>query len=258
MEYVALGSTNLLVSRTAFGAMSLDCKEIEACGDKAEETACAIVRQAYDAGINFFDTAHSSFVCERRLGAALHGIRQNVLLATDAGNVDELKFDLSESLSALETDFIDLYQIENPSFLPVIGGKDGLYDELLSLKKRGIIHHFGIATENLDIAKEAIESGLYETVQFSFNILTSDVSVALVRLCRERDVGCIAMQPLNGGLLRNIPLAVGYFSQFENVVPVWGAHTKEELSHILYFIEHPPVIDEQFKADVQKLRDFFN
>ena len=64
MEFIALGKTELLVSRTAFGAMSLDCPEIEAFGSKADEKACSLVHQAYDAGINFFDTAHSRPLCE--------------------------------------------------------------------------------------------------------------------------------------------------------------------------------------------------
>ena len=46
MEYIALGKTKLLVSKTAFGAMSLDCSEIESFGEKAEETVAAMVRQA--------------------------------------------------------------------------------------------------------------------------------------------------------------------------------------------------------------------
>lgn len=260
MEYVALGKTNLLVSRTAFGAMSLDCKEIEAYGDKAEEKVCSLVHQAYDGGINFFDTAHSTPVCEKRLGKALHGIRKDVFLATktDAIDAKSLQKDLPESLFALETDSIDLYQLENPPFLPVKNGKDGLYDVLVSLRKQGTIKHFGIVTENLDLAQEAILSGLYETVQFSFNMISSGISEQLVKLCDENDVGCIAMQPLNGGIVKNIPLALGFLQQYENVVPVWGAHTQEELGQILYFNDHPPVIDDQFRKEVENIRQFFN
>ncbi|MCR5764294.1 MAG: aldo/keto reductase [Treponema sp.] len=260
MEYVALGRTNLLVSRTAFGAMSLDCNEIEAYGDKAEEKVCSLVHQAYDGGINFFDTAHSTPVCEKRLGNALHGIRKDVLLATKtvANDAKALKKDLEESLNALETDSIDLYQLENPSFLPLKNGKDGLYDALLSLKNKGTIRHFGLVTENLELAHEAILSGLYETVQFSFNMISSGLSERLVALCDEYDVGCIAMQPLNGGIVKNIPLALGFLQQYENVVPVWGVHTQEELGQILYFNDHPPVIDDQFKKEVENIRLFFN
>ncbi len=66
------------------------------------------------------------------------------------------------------------------------------------------------------------------------------------------------MQPLNGGVISNIPLALGYLHQFENIVPVWGIHTQEELKEILYFTDKPPVVDEAFTKEVEKIRMFFN
>jgi hypothetical protein len=66
------------------------------------------------------------------------------------------------------------------------------------------------------------------------------------------------MQPLGGGVLENVPIAYGFLSQFESVVPLWGVQKMEELEQILYFNEHPPVIDEKFQADVNNLRNFFN
>ena len=260
MEFISLGKSNLLVSKNSFGAMSLDCKEIEAFGDEADEKACGIVHHAYSGGMNFFDISHSRPVCEKRLGAALHGIRHNVILATKTSGqtAAEIRHDLNESLDALESDYIDLYQIENPLVVPLKDGKDGLYNELLTLKDKEIIHHIGIASENYELIKEAVECGLYETVQFPFSMISSDEVVGLVKLCEKNDVGCIAMQPLNGGIVNNIPLAFGFFQQFENVVPVWGAHTDEELQQILYFNEHPPVIDDEFKKEVENVRLFFN
>ena len=150
MEYVSLGKTNLLVSRTGFGAESLDCKEIESFGEDADEKACAIVHQAYAGGMNFFDTSHSKPVCEKRLGAALHGIRQNVILATKTAGQDlhEIRRDLDESLMSLESDTLDLFQLENPLIVPKKNGMDGIYNELLLLKEKGIVKHIGIATEN--------------------------------------------------------------------------------------------------------------
>ena len=259
MEFVALGKTSLLVSRTSFGAMSLDCKEIEESED-AEEKVCAIIHQAYDAGINFFDVSHSKSVCERRLGEALHGIRHNVIVATksDAKTVQSLKSDLQESLLNLESDCIDLFQLENPEALPLKNGDDGLYDELVSLKEKEIIRHFGIATDNLELAKKAVESGLYETIQFPFSMISGQETVELVKLCEKTETGFIAMQPLNGGIVSNIPLAFGYLREFENVVPVWGIHTQEELQQILYFSSHPPVVDQQFLDEVERQRMFFN
>ena len=80
----------------------------------------------------------------------------------------------------------------------------------------------------------------------------------LVLDCREKDIGFIAMQPLCGGVVQNIPLALGFFSQFDSAVPVWGAHSQEELQQILYFTENPPVIDEKFEQELEKARFFFN
>lgn len=260
MEYIALGKTNLLVSRTAFGAESLDCREIEAFGDEADEKACAIVHQAYSAGINFFDTAHSRPSCEKRLGTALHGIRQNVILATktNAQTVRELRSDFQQSSDALESDYIDLYQLENPLIIPQKDGPDGLYNELVSMKKHGFIRHFGISTDDYDIAREGILSGLYEVVQFPFNLISPVEIQELVKLCEQNEIGCIAMQPLNGGVVSNIPLAFGFLYQFENVVPVWGTHTQEELHQIIYLNNNPPVIDEKFSEEVEREKQFFN
>lgn len=260
MEFISLGKSNLLVSKNSFGAMSLDCKEIEAFGEEADEKSCAIVHHAYFGGMNFFDTSHSKLVCEKRLGSALHGIRHNVILATKTSGqtAAEIRRDLNNSLFALETDYIDLYQIEDPLVVPLKDGSDGLYNEMLTLKEKGIIRHIGIATENYDLVREAIECGLYETVQFPFSMISPKEVVELVTLCEKKDVGCIAMQPLNGGIVNNIPLAFGFFQQYENVVPVWGTHTDEELQQILYFNNHPPVIDEEFKKEVENIRLFFN
>lgn len=260
MEYVALGNTSLLVSRTAFGAESLDCAEIESFKEGADEAACAIVHRAYAGGMNFFDTSHSKPQCERRLGLALHGIRQNVILATKtaAQSAHEIRRDLDDALGNLESDTIDLLQLENPLTVPQKNAPDGIYNTLLMLKAQGTVKHIGLATDNYDIARAAIESALYEAVQFPVSAISTEEATSLVDLCRKRDVGCIASQPLNGGVVNDITLALGFFLQFENAVPVWGVHTKEELEQILYFDDHPPVVDDAFTAELQRLRDFFN
>jgi len=242
-----------MVSRTAFGAMSL--KDIS-----DEEQAAMVVHQAYDGGINFFDTAHSTPESEKRLGACLHGIRQDVILATKtaASSDQEMLNELEESLDALHTDYVDLFQYETETLLPVPAGADGIYNALETLRASGKIRHIGLTTKNYTIAQQAVQNSLYETLQFPFNLLTEKTVIDLVKLCQQKDVGFIAMQPLYGGLVQNIPLAFGFLHQFENVVPVWGVRTSEELKQILYFEAHPPVIDGQFNTAAQKLHDFFN
>ena len=253
MEYIRLGKTDLLISRVAFGAMKLT----ESGG---EEDAAKIVRSAYDSGINFFDTSRKTPESEKLLGDALYDIRKNIILSTttDSKMPSDIQDDLENSLMVLHTDKVDLYQFETEKFLPLPGGEDKIYETLSSLKENGKIAHFGIVTTNLDIAVRAVESGYYETIQFPFNMLSSDSVVNLVKLCEENDVGFIAMQPLCGGVIENIPLAFGFLHQYENVTPIWGIKNQDELNQILYFNEHPPVIDDKFHEDVDKIRMFFN
>ncbi|AEE16217.1 aldo/keto reductase [Treponema brennaborense] len=253
MEYVALGKSNLLVSRTAFGAQNLQKLENP---DDAE----ALVTQAYEGGVNFFDTARSSPESERRLGAAVYAIRKNILLATKttALSAAQIRAELEESLDTLQTDYVDLYQLEMPPFVPERGASDGIYETLEDLKKSGKIRHIGFVTDSLPLARCALANGLYETLQYPFNMLCPDETRALVRESEAHDVGFIAMQPLCGGVIRNIPLAYGFLRRFENAVPVWGVQHQEELQQILYFETHPPVIDDKFLTDEEALRSFFS
>lgn len=253
MEYVRLGKSNLMISRVALGAMSLN--KIE-----DEEKAYELVRNAYNQGINFFDTSRNKSECEKILGDALGDIRSSVMIAskTSAQSGAEVRADLEESLNVMHSDFIDLYQYETDQFMPEANGIDGIYDALKSLKESGKIKSIGIATQDIDVAEKAVTSGLYDTLQFPFSMISPDETRQIVQLCRDNDVGFIAMQPLCGGILTSIPLAYGFLHEYENVIPLWGVQSQEELDQILYFNEHPPVIDEKFKEDVENIRAFFN
>lgn len=253
MEYVRLGKSNLMISRVAMGAMSISKTE-------SEEKAFSLIREAYNRGINFFDTSRTCHDSERILGDAIGDIRNSVMIATKtrATSSNEVLVDCETSLNVMHTDVIDLYQYETDSFLPQKNGPDGIYNAFVLLKSSGKIKSIGIATQNLDTAKSAIVCGLYDTVQFPFSMLSSDETISLVKLCAQNDVGFIAMQPLCGGVVDNIPLAFGFLHQFENVIPLWGVQNLQELEQVLYFNEHPPVIDEKFTQDVEKIRMFFN
>lgn len=256
MEYVRLGKTNLLISRVALGAFRL----VDSKSEKIEDEAAQIVRKAYEEGINLYDSSRKIENSEKLLGDALYDIKKNVFISTTtaAKTASEIKCDLETSLMNLHCDSLDLYQFETEKFLPLPTGADNIYDTLLELKNENKIKHIGIVTTNLETAIKAVESDLYETIQFPFNVLSSDAVIELVKLCQDHDVGFIAMQPLCGGVVDNIPLAFGFLQQYENVVPIWGVQTLEQMEQILYFNEHPPVIDKKFEEDVENLRNFFN
>ena len=254
MDYIALGKSNLLVSRTAFGAQALD--KIDDV-----EVAFQMVRSAYEDGVNFFDTSTKAPESERRLGKALADVRENVFIATKSSprNGGELAIDIDVSLRNLGSSYIDLYQLENPENLPKINDGSEILEKLIELKSSGVIRHFGIVTESMDVAERVLYSDAgWETIQFPFNMLCTESVENLTRRFYEKDIGFIAMRPLCGGVLTNLPLALGYFLPFENVVPLWGARSLDELQQILYFSKNPPRLDEEFYVEAEKIRDFFN
>lgn len=249
MEYIALGKTALVVSRTAFGALP-----IQRVQDLAEATT--LVKAAYDGGINFFDTARSYSDSEEKLGLALSEIRANVVIATKSAsrNGDDLRRDLETSLRNLKTDYIDLYQLHNPSFMPQPGGSDGLYDALAAAKNDGYIRYFGITNHSRQLAAQSVESGLYDTIQYPFSYLADANDIEFVKACAAREVGFIAMKALSGGLIVDIPAAFAWIRQYEGVVPIWGLQRMAELEEFLELEQDPPALDERLLATIERDR----
>jgi aryl-alcohol dehydrogenase-like predicted oxidoreductase len=249
MEYISLGNTGLMVSRTAFGALP-----VQRVSDLQE--AAKLLRAAYDGGVNFFDTARSYSDSEEKLGLALSDIRKDIILATKtpARTGDELVKNLESSLEFLKTDYIDLYQLHNPSFVPLPGGEDGLYDALMAMKTQGKIRHIGITNHSLSIAGEALDSGLYETIQYPLSFLSDEKDLSLARRCGEKGIGFIAMKALAGGLITNIPAAFAWIRQYEEVVPIWGIQRLSELKEFLSLERDPPGLDEGLLASIERDR----
>ena len=168
MHQITFGKTGLVLEKNGFG-----CLPIQRI---SEQEAVRLLHKAYDGGINFFDTARAYSDSEQKVGAAFSAMRGKIVLATKtaAQNADEFWKDLETSLRTLKTDYIDIYQFHNPAFCPKPGGDDGLYDAALEAKKQGKIRHISITNHRLAVAHEAIDSGLYETLQFPFSYLAGE------------------------------------------------------------------------------------
>lgn len=161
---------------------------------------------------------------------------------------------LRASLHDLNTEYLDLYQFHNPAFCPRPGDGSGLYEAMLEAREKGLIRHIGITNHRLSVAHEAIESGLYETLQFPFSYLSTEKEMELVRLCREHRMGFIAMKGLSGGLITNSAAAYAFLAQFDNVLPIWGVQKESELDEFLSYIDTPPVLNEELSAVIEKDR----
>lgn len=245
MTEVTLGSTGIRVNKNGFGALPIQ--------RVSDEDAVYLVTKAYEGGITFFDTARCYTDSEKKLGMALEGIRDKVFIATKtmAEGAEDFWKDLETSLGYLRTEYVDLYQFHNPSFCPRPGDGTGLYEAMLEAKARGKIRHIGITNHRLSVANEAIDSGLYETLQFPFCYLATDKDMELVEKCRKADMGFIAMKALSGGLINNSRAAYAYLEQFDNVLPIWGVQREKELDEFLSYVKNPPQMTEEIKALIE-------
>ncbi len=117
-----------------------------------------------------------------------------------------------------------------------------------------MIRHIGLTNHRLTVAKEAIESGLYETLQFPFSYISGEQELELVELCRAKNVGFIAMKGLSGGLITNSAAAYAFEAQYDNVLPIWGVQRETELDEFLSYIDDPPRMNEELRAVIEKDR----
>lgn len=246
MKMVTLGSTGITVNKNGFGALPIQ--------RISTADAVGLARKAYTAGITFFDTARFYTDSEEKLGEAFEGMREKVFIATKTGATNTKDFweQLETSLHNLRTDYIDIYQFHNPSFCPKPGDGTGLYEAMLEAKAQGKIRHIGITNHRLAVAEEAIESGLYETLQFPFCYLASEKDMALVEKCKDKNMGFIAMKALSGGLITNSAAAYAFEAQYDNVLPIWGVQRERELDEFISYIDNPPAMTEEIRALIQK------
>ena len=248
MDMVTLGRTGITVNKNGFGALPIQ--------RVSQEDAVALARKAYKAGIRFFDTARAYTDSEVKLGEAFDGIRSEVYIATKtaAQNAEDFWKDLHTSLTNLRTDYVDLYQFHNPAFCPKPGDGSGLYEAALEAKEKGMIRHIGITNHRLSVAREAIESGLYETLQFPFSYISGEQELELVNACKEHEMGFIAMKGLSGGLITNSAAAYAFEAQYDGVLPIWGVQRERELREFLSYIHNPPTLTAALAAVVERDR----
>ena len=252
MEKIRLGKTGMMVSRLGFGGIPIQ--------RLSEDGAVAVVRECIDLGINYIDTANGYTTSEERIGKAIAGRRDGLILATktharDRGGIER---DLGLSLTRLGVDAIDLYQFHQVGdfkSLEMVLDPDGPMAVLEEAKRSGKIKHIGITSHSMDVAKEAVKSDRFETIMFPFNFITTEAADELLLLAREHDVGFIAMKPLGGGMLGNATLAFKYLLEYPDVVPIPGIEKASEMEEIVRIIEGSREMTEAEAQEMARLRD---
>ena len=248
MKKIRLGRTELMVGASSFGALPIQ--------RLSKTEAVKLLREAYELGMNYFDTAHGYTDSEEKIGMALSDVRKDIIISTKSPAKDKktLLEDIETSLERMKTDYIDLLQLHNLNTLPDPEDPDGLYGGLLEAKRQGMIRHIGITNHSLERAVAAVKSGKYETIQYPFSSLASEEEIALTQLAKQEDVGFIAMKGLSGGLITNAATTFSFIKQYDNVVPIWGIQRESELLEFIEMEKNPPAYDDAMKALIEKDR----
>ncbi len=246
MRQVTLGSTGITVPQNGFGALPIQRVT------KAE--AVQLLQHAYAGGIHYFDTARAYSDSEEKLGAAFHSLWDKVFLATKTHAKTPAEFwqHLETSLRLLQTDCIDVYQFHCVEQCWRPGDGSGMYEAMLEARQQGKIRHIGATAHKIEVAFECVESGLYETMQFPFSYLASPREIELVNLCREKNVGFIAMKGLAGGLINRSEAAMAYIAHYDNVLPIWGIQREQELAEWIGYMTDTPAMTDEIAAYIAK------
>jgi len=251
VEKMRLGKTELMVTKVGFGGIPIQ--------RLTEDGAVEVVRRCVDLGINFLDTANGYTTSEERIGKAVKGQRDKLIIATKTGARDRKTAEehLDLSLKRLQTDYIDLYQfhgVSTPEHMKIVL-EDGLYQMAEEAKKAGKIRHIAATSHSREIAKELVKTDMFETMMFPFNFITSEPADDLIPLCRQHDVGFIAMKPMGGGMLENPTIAFKYLFRFPDVLPLVGIEKVEEIEEIVALVNGPQEMTDAETAEMQALID---
>ncbi|MGA2449327.1 MAG: aldo/keto reductase [Polyangiaceae bacterium] len=255
MKTVVLGRTGLAVPQLGFGALPI--QRIPA------PDAVRLIRRAVAAGIRFFDSARAYSDSEEKLGEALVGERHRVVVATKtvASNARTARQHLETSLRHLRTDYVDIAQLHNADRVPDPSDPDSAYAALRVAREQGLVRFIGLTTHRLSVARNAVRSRLFDTIQFPLSHISTAEDMSLVALCEDNGAGLIAMKALCGGLLTNVRAAFAFFRQFDSVVPIWGIQFERELDEFVALERQPPALDSELRramdADRRELAGTF-
>ncbi|MBN1856454.1 MAG: aldo/keto reductase [Dehalococcoidia bacterium] len=251
METIRLGKTGLMVSRVGFGAIPI--QRLDA------DDAIAVVKRCLDLGVTYLDTANAYSTSEGRMGEALAGWNGNVVISTKSQSrtPEGIEAHLAQSLEMLKVDSIDLYQFHNVSSFPDLEkvlDPNGPFPIVEKAKREGKVKHIGITSHQIDVAKEAVKTGRFETIMYPFNFIAHELGEELAALSAQHDVGFIAMKPFAGGMIGKATLAIKYLLQFPNVVPIAGVEKLHEIEEIIRIVEGPWTLTDEENAEIATIR----
>ncbi|MCX6013211.1 MAG: aldo/keto reductase [Chloroflexi bacterium] len=252
MKSALLGKSGLMVSRIGFGGLPIQ--------RLTEPAAISVVKRCLELGVTLIDTAYDYTVSEEYIGKAIKGFdRSKLVLASRTRTRDykEAKEHIKHSLKKLGTDYIDLYGLHNVSdqiSFDTSMAENGAYIALKEAQKAGVIKHIGISSHSPDIAKTAVKCGYFETLTYPYSFVGNEPGENVLQLCREHNIGFMAMKPLGGGRLTNATLAIKYLLNVPDLVPVVGIERPEEIEEIAALEKEMGSLTGQDLLEIERIK----
>ena len=251
MEYRTLGKTGLKISRMGFGGIPI--QKID------EEGTRKLLHEMMEKGINYIDSARGYTVSEQYIGYGLEGIRDKFVLATKSMSrtKEAMAADIETSLGNFRTDYIDLYQVHNPSMeqLDQVMGEGGALEALMEAKAAGKIGHIGLTAHSTEVFERALELDWVETIMFPYNIVEQQ-GAELIHKCAEKNIGFIVMKPLAGGAIEDASLALRYVCSNPDVtVVIPGMAEIRELEQNLAACSNTEPLTQEELKEMDKVRE---
>jgi aryl-alcohol dehydrogenase-like predicted oxidoreductase len=254
MKKNRLGASDLMVSEIGFGCMSIGTEE---------EKAVSLIHEAMNRGINFLDTSdlYDAGRNEELVGKAIQGRREQVVLATKVGNrripgkegwtwdpsKAYIKSAVKDSISRLQTDYIDLYQLHGGTLDDPIEETIEAFEEL---KQEGLIRYYGISSIRPNVIREYAARSSIVSVMNQYSILDRRAEEEVLPLLQDKGISLIARGPVaSGALAANRKIEKGYLNydveQLQQLRErlqglLNGARSMSQLA-IRYSLSHPAV-----------------
>ena len=250
MQYVTLGKTGLKVSKIGLGGIPIQKSDV---GEVK-----ALFQALMEKGVNYVDTARGYTVSEKLIGEALEGNRDKFVLATKsmARTREAMARDIEISLNNLKTDYIDLYQVHNPSMenLEQVLAEGGALEALLEAKAEGKIRHLGLTAHSLSVFERALSLDWVETIMFPYNIVESQ-GEELMKRCSKANIAFIDMKPLAGGAIEDATLALRYICANPDVtIVIPGMYSIDEVEQNLAAVEDVSTLTPEEHAKTEQIR----
>jgi len=228
-ERIIFGATGLEVSPICFGTWQLSPRF---WGDQSRKDVLAAMETAYDAGINFFDTAdaYGDGYAETVLGEFLADKPQDsVVICTKVFNhfnpdgsrypdltPEHIRQRCDLELKRMGLDVIDLYLIHLFDLLTPLAD---IAETLDALKKQGKIRSYGVSNHTVEQLRAQRRFGAYDAIQPCYSLLDTKIESDLIPFCQSENVGVMIYSPLHKGLLTGKYKGDETFTDFRKHLP---------------------------------------